>query len=393
VTFEELSQELRKARLAKKWRPRDIARRTRIQYEYIKLIESGDFTFMPETIIRGYIKSYSRDVGLDQNEMIEKYEQAKSQTQKDSLKPKPEAIKPKEKKVVKNIERKIEIPKDPEPDKRIVVPKKQVEKPEEKKIEKVDAKKVEKKEPDISTIIPIEMAKPVTDKKQLTKEEPIKEKLKVETPKKSVDPERVPKKEKIKAKKTVVVKPKNEALQKFYDLIQKFRGEIVLAGLLLAVIIVIVLIYLKFGTDYFSKEEKPVQKISVFEAREQNLEEETAKKVEEEQIRVPETVKLKILAAEETWFRLITDSTETSEFIFQPGESRSFEAKNQMELKMGRADGLFIWVNEDSLGKLGTAGEIVGKLVIGPQGIITKEVRAPQPSSPTRRDTTIVLFP
>ena len=202
------------------------------------------------------------------------------------------------------------------------------------------------------------------------------------------------KEEKVKDDKRAIAKPRNVVLQNSDNFFQKFRSEIILSGLLLIVIVAIVLIYFKFGTDYFSKEvEEPVNKISVFEAREQNLENETAKKVKEEQVRVPETVKLRILAAKKTWVRMVTDSTDTTEYMFTAGTSRSFEAKNQIELKMGRADGLFIWVNEDSVGKLGNAAEIVGKLVINPQGIVTKEIRSPQPRRPAKKDSTIVLFP
>ena len=386
MTFEELSQELRKARLEKKWRPRDIARRTRIQDEYIKLIESGDFSFMPETIIRGYIKSYSRDVGLDQNEMIERYEQAKSQLKEENLKPlKPEEKKPEEKKRKITVEQKIE---KPEINKLPQIPaatkvEEVKEKTKERK-EKVEAKK----ESGDSVIAPVESIPSKTNKNQTKKDDP-----KVDDFPEIIESKILHKEEKLKGKKTAPVKSLKIVDQKADSFLKKFRSEIILAGLFLIVIISIVLIYLKFGTDYFSKEEKPVKKISVFEAREQNLEEETAKKVEEEQIRVPDTVRLRILAAEETWFRLITDSTETSEFIFQPGESKTFEADKQLELKVGRADGLFFWVNEDSLGILGSAGEIIGKLVVGPQGIIMSDIRAPQPNRPARKDSTVILLP
>lgn len=393
VTFEELSQELRKARLAKKWRPRDIARRTCIQYEFIKLIESGDFTFMPDPIIRGYIKSYARDVGLNQNEMIEKYEQANANVEIDTAtKPASEEVKSNDKKEEKKkVVEKVEIPKTTEPPKEVVASKtEKVERTKEEKKEKPAEKEEGKKEPASSSPTTVVASKVEPERKQSKKED-----QKKETASESIASEIVAKKETPTDKKTesVSVQSNKVDVQKSEGFFQKFRSELILVGILLIVVIAIALIYFKFGTDYFTKEEEPVKKISVFEAREQHLDEKSAQKAEQEKIRVPDTVKLRILAAERTWVRMVSDSTDTTEYMFSPGSARSFEAKNQIELKMGRADGLFIWVNEDSVGKLGTAAEIVGKLVVSPQGIITKEIRAPKPSQPAKKDTTVTLLP
>jgi hypothetical protein len=69
--------------------------------------------------------------------------------------------------------------------------------------------------------------------------------------------------------------------------------------------------------------------------------------------------------------------TDTSEYTFPPGTDRSFEADQSIELRMGRADGLLLWINSDSLGALGTAAEIVRKLVITPRGVAERELSRP----------------
>ena len=52
---------------------------------------------------------------------------------------------------------------------------------------------------------------------------------------------------------------------------------------------------------------------------------------------------------------------------------------HSLNLKLGRADGLILWVNGDSIGVLGPAGKIVDPLLITPAGIAEKKLRRPLP--------------
>jgi len=326
VTFEELGQEFRKARLAKKWRPRDIVRKTRIQYEYVKKLEAGDFTFMPDPIIRGYIKAYSRDVGLNQDEMIQKFSQAKEKksVEKLSTKKKQEENQIEEKSEpkpdVKETDKVEEIKEEKESKQTELIPK-ELE-PEREEPKEVEEQKIESKKDDIEEL------KPITTEK-------------VETPSKTKSEEK-------KTEEKDSVEPESES---FY---QKHRGEIILGVIIFVIIFAIVLIYLNFGTNLFSKEEKPVKKISVFEAQKQNLE----KAEKEEAIKppepIPEKVKSRMSATETTWVLMHVDDVDTNDFMLFPGNSKFFEAENKVYIKIGNASNLFLWINDDSVGTLGT---------------------------------------
>ena len=178
--------------------------------------------------------------------------------------------------------------------------------------------------------------------------------------------------------------------EKKENIFKKYRGEFILGLSSVIVILSVVLVYLKFGTDFFRKEESQVKKMTVFEARKQNLAKEEMKKPEIKPAILPENVNLRIVAAETTWVRMIKDEMDTNEYMFYPGNIRTFEANENFELRMGRADGLFLWINDDSIGVLGTAADIVYKLVIDTNGIVSRELRSPsRRTRPTKPDTSI----
>ena len=324
VTFEELGEELKKARLAKKWRLREIARRTRIQIEYVKNLEEGNFNFMPDPVIRGFIKSYARDTGLNQDEILHKYEQ---------------------------IKKGIHIPAE--------LPKPQVKKTEE-----------EKTAPEPTTVAAAKRKTKLAAPEQLEliqKTPPTPDKTTVKTPKP--------------AEPTRPQEPKTAS--KLPGKFATYRSEIILAILLVIILISIVYVYLKFGRSYFGQKEEPVKKITVFEARKENLAQEALKDSLKAPLpQLPDSVTLRIATRQQTWVRMIIDQKDTSEIMFFPAMKRSFTAKQQFELKMGRADGLLLWVNQDSLGAIGSAGEFVERVVISKQGIIDKKIRRARPVAP-----------
>ena len=309
MTFAELGKKLRKARLAKKLRYQDMQRRTKIQVEYIKRMESGDFSFFPEAVVRGFLKSYAREVDLPLEEVLALYDEAK-----------------------------------------------QGGAAAEKKAESA-TKRPQKKAQSTPPGAPVKSSK-TSDKQPSDREKPA-------------------------ARETE--RPREEAKG-----VLQYKGEIIL-GILVALILGgIIYVYLQHGREYFSRPQKPAKKISVFEARKERLIQEQQKKPPVEPIRLPEKVRLRVMAAETTWVRLIADGRDTSEFLFAPGMQRTFEASQQLQLKAGRADGLILWVNQDSIGKLGTAAQIVSKLVITREGIVEKKLRRPRPprpSAPAQADT------
>ena len=289
MTFSTLGKKLKKARLAKKLRFQDVYRHTKIQVPYIKRMESGDFSFFPEAVIRGFLKAYAGEIGLSPEEILADYEQAK---------------------------------------------------------QRALAEKADSGSPE--TAVP-------ASKKRSPRPEPASASPPVGSS----------------AKETGEAEPRKRPSHRW--------TEAVLGILLVGIVGGIIYVYVQYGKEYFSRPEKPARKISVFEARKERLLQEKQKKPPVQPLRLPEKVRLKVVAAETTWVRLITDGRDTSEFLFVPGTRRLFEASRRLELKAGRADGLILWVNQDSVGKLGSAAEIVDRLVVTPQGIVEKKVRRPRP--------------
>jgi len=51
----------------------DIHEETRITTEHLKLLEQGNFTFLPETYVKSFLKTYAQRVGLDSIEIMQEY--------------------------------------------------------------------------------------------------------------------------------------------------------------------------------------------------------------------------------------------------------------------------------------------------------------------------------
>jgi cytoskeletal protein RodZ len=70
----EFADELRAAREAKHISLADLSASTKIQMKYLKAIEGGEFSFLPETYIRAFIRDYAKALQIDPDAVIAKYE-------------------------------------------------------------------------------------------------------------------------------------------------------------------------------------------------------------------------------------------------------------------------------------------------------------------------------
>ncbi len=86
-------------------------------------------------------------------------------------------------------------------------------------------------------------------------------------------------------------------------------------------------------------------------------------------------VKVELRALQRTWIREIRDSRDTTDYIMSPGLKRQIEAAQSVQLLLGRADGVDIWLNGKDLGVMGNADEVVVRLVLTPEGIAEKRIR------------------
>jgi hypothetical protein len=71
-----------------------------------------------------------------------------------------------------------------------------------------------------------------------------------------------------------------------------------------------------------------------------------------------ETKKLTISCQEKTWVRIVIDGTETKEFLLNPEEAVTLDAKECFDLLIGNAAGVRLIYNGKDVGFTGQAGEV-----------------------------------
>ena len=72
------AEELRNARLKKGVSLEQMAAKTRIDLKFLEAIDNGNFGFLPELYVKAFIKQYAKVVDLDEQETINRYEEAKA---------------------------------------------------------------------------------------------------------------------------------------------------------------------------------------------------------------------------------------------------------------------------------------------------------------------------
>jgi hypothetical protein len=100
---------------------------------------------------------------------------------------------------------------------------------------------------------------------------------------------------------------------------------------------------------------------------------------------------IELHALHRTWIREICDQHDTSEYILSEGLKRKISARESVKFMMGRADGVKIWVNADSLGVVGKADEVVVSLLLNQKGIVEKRLKKPQPKKTPLLDSSQVI--
>ena len=70
----EIAEALKKQREAKGFTIDDLFQRTRININFLRALESGQFDILPETYVRLFIKKYAQEVGLNVEEILAEYD-------------------------------------------------------------------------------------------------------------------------------------------------------------------------------------------------------------------------------------------------------------------------------------------------------------------------------
>jgi cytoskeletal protein RodZ len=81
---------------------------------------------------------------------------------------------------------------------------------------------------------------------------------------------------------------------------------------------------------------------------------------------------LRINATRKTWFRMIVDKSDTSQYLLNPGQNITTSAYRTFEFLIGRADGLKFHLNGKALASLGTDSTVVRYMRIDSSGIAVK---------------------
>lgn len=71
------SEDLKYFRESKNMTLKDVALDTRLNMAVLEHMESGDFTFQPQTYIRAFLRQYAKSIGLNPDQILKDYEQAK----------------------------------------------------------------------------------------------------------------------------------------------------------------------------------------------------------------------------------------------------------------------------------------------------------------------------
>lgn len=72
--MKEFADELRSSREAKQISLSDISSATKIQLKYLRLIEEGNFSFLPQPYVRAFVRDYAKALQLDSDEVLHRYD-------------------------------------------------------------------------------------------------------------------------------------------------------------------------------------------------------------------------------------------------------------------------------------------------------------------------------
>ena len=74
---------------------------------------------------------------------------------------------------------------------------------------------------------------------------------------------------------------------------------------------------------------------------------------------LPAPFVLRVEALEKTWLHIIIDGSREGEYLLQPGEQLTWMARSHLELLVGNAGGIRLFLNDNPLKTLGESGRVV----------------------------------
>ncbi len=302
--FDQLAEELKKARLKNHLTLQQLAARTRIDLKFLEAIEEGNLSFLPDLYVKAFMKEYAGVVGLDPEIIIKKYEAAKEGLPYEEPSPNLEPAEPKaneEEDKPGNTEEQ----KHPESDQ------KPAEKPDQKPAEK-----------------PGSGSKPPEKYRKVNHS--------------------------ANQSNAVYSKPLptfNSTTPKRSELVPGNKNAILVGATLFGAIILIGLIYLLFfnQNNEIVVPEKPYDEV-VTQSR-QRYEESPAQPVDSmhNNAVTGDSLNLLIQARDTSWIKLILDNTKEEEFILFPNSQKSLKAAKDFKITFGKSSAIKLQLNNKPL--------------------------------------------
>ncbi len=77
MMFQQLAEELVKAREEVRLTPEQVAVKIKMDFKFLLKMESGDFSFLPDIYLTAFLREYAKCVGLNDQTILQKYKYAK----------------------------------------------------------------------------------------------------------------------------------------------------------------------------------------------------------------------------------------------------------------------------------------------------------------------------
>ncbi|MFQ5649905.1 MAG: helix-turn-helix domain-containing protein [bacterium] len=72
--MDDIGKKLRETRKQLQKSLEEVHDETRVSIEHLRLLEENNFTFLPETYVKSFLKTYAESLGLDSNEIVQAYQ-------------------------------------------------------------------------------------------------------------------------------------------------------------------------------------------------------------------------------------------------------------------------------------------------------------------------------
>ena len=149
-------------------------------------------------------------------------------------------------------------------------------------------------------------------------------------------------------------------------------------------IAILIIWFLVSNTLMVDKRTETVQEVSVLEVAEKIQTKIDSVKFAENQIledilltEKSRLLNLNISALERTWFRIIVDEKDTSEYLLQKGQNVSFTSEKSFDFLIGKANGLKMVFQDSTYGPFGKEDQIIKYMRFDSTGVSKKVLDYP----------------